>query len=1200
MTEETQDVSTRGADVNEILAAYLQALDAGQAPSRQELLARHPELAAELQAFFADHDELDQLAGPGRPGAESAARGGEPTLAQGETGVLCGAARVRYFGDYELLEEIARGGMGVVFKARQVSLNRIVALKMILAGQLASEADVRRFRSEAEAAGNLDHPHIVPIYEVNEDRGQHYFSMKFIEGASLAGQKSGEPEASAPGGAGREEQRKSAELVAKVARAVHYAHQRGILHRDLKPANILVDSRGEPHVTDFGLAKRVESGGDLTPSRAVVGTPGYMPPEQAAGTKGLTVTADVYSLGAILYELLTGRPPFRAATPLDTLMQVLEQEPTRPRQLNPQVDRDLETICLKCLDKDPPRRYASAEALAEDLERWLADEPIIARPTGRWERAVKWARRRPAVSALVAVSAVSAVCLLILAGFLWHNAEIRAEAVQDLDQARQEMQTAKNTAVAQEKLAAAKRAEVKALKAIADRERFRAKEAQDTARRTLYAADMQLAHAAWENDSAQGLFGLLERQPADLRGFEWNYLCRLAHQDRYTLGISGSALRPTSADAARSTLMGTAPVLVAISPDGKVLATASKDKWIKLWNLATGKERRTLAAPGGQLVGLAFAPSGKNLLMVTINDPGKGFPKLNPAPGPSTLSGKEKPSTQPLLRALVLHRLPVDGSAASKAALNPTLTQTPISLSMGELRGISSDITIPMSGLRVFGPESATGSPDGKLLALGGWVGDVPNFAKAPEMSGAILLWEVADGQKAPVLLKHHSPVTTVAFAPDGKTLASSDLDKTIKISDVVTGRERVTLRGHTAPVLALAFSADGTHLASAAVDGIVKVWDLPAGQLDLTCKGHVQPVISVAWTPDGCTLVTGSTDGLVKVWDLATVQGPPALSSFAGLVNALAFTNGGRTLAGIDHKGTLIVADVASGTTQFRHQLKLEFGSTGCATFSPDGRTVATGSLNNMGKVDLYDVGTGQKRQSLPGFNAHCGLSFAPDGKRLAGSKFATAFSITLWDPATGEELRTLPGYSSIVKSVAWSPDGNVLASGTVDGTVKLWESGTGKELVTFRAGPDKKTPSEADWWFERANAVNAIAFSPDGRLLAVAVGAIITLRQTNTGKVLVTINGYSHQPNSLAFSPDSRRLASGGGEVLGRGGGTKLWDTATGLEVLTLGGPSEAVLCVAFSPDGGRLATSAVLGAGVFNQKAGQITIWDGRPLK
>jgi serine/threonine-protein kinase len=466
MPAETNDAASQDQRLQAVLHAYLQAVDMGQAPDRQELVRQHPEFASELAAFFRDQDKLEKLARPMQAEASGLSAtdpvADAPTLAPRTMDAGESPSTFRSFGDYELLEEIARGGMGVVYRARQVSLNRPVALKMILAGQLASGTDVQRFRSEAEAAANLDHPHIVPIYEVGEHEGQHYFSMKLVAGGSLAQHVD----------RFRQDFRAAARLMATVARAVHHAHQRGILHRDLKPANILLTFGGEsgsqktpsppaprprstgaegrmkeaflpgssgeeggktalavgarlnecnPLVTDFGLAKRLEARAGLSQSGAIVGTPGYMAPEQAAAQKGLTTAVDVYSLGAILYELLTGQPPFRAETLLDLLRQVLEQPPPRPRQINPQVPHDLETICLKCLEKEPQGRYGSAEALAGDLERWLAGEPIQARRTGAWERAVKWARRRPAAASLVVVSGLAVLALVVLGGALWYH-----------------------------------------------------------------------------------------------------------------------------------------------------------------------------------------------------------------------------------------------------------------------------------------------------------------------------------------------------------------------------------------------------------------------------------------------------------------------------------------------------------------------------------------------------------------------------------------------------------------------------------------------------------------------------------------------------------------------------------------------------------------------------------------------------------
>ncbi len=313
----------------------------------------------------------------------------------------------RRLGDYELLEEIARGGMGVVYRARQVSANRPVALKLILSGQLASADDVRRFRNEAEAAANLDHPNILPIYAVGEHDGQPFFSMKLAEGGNLGARVT--ELVHCP--------RDAAVLVARLARAVHYAHQHGILHRDLKPGNVLLDPDGTPYVTDFGLAKRIEGDSGLTRTGAVVGTPSYMPPEQARAEKQLSMAADVYSLGAILFELISGRPPFRAETVLDTILQVLEKEPDHPRAFNPQADRDLSAIALKCLQKAPEGRYDSAAALADDLDRWLQGEPTRARPPGLAGQTWRWLKRNGAAAAGVVTLGTAAGLTAVLTLF---------------------------------------------------------------------------------------------------------------------------------------------------------------------------------------------------------------------------------------------------------------------------------------------------------------------------------------------------------------------------------------------------------------------------------------------------------------------------------------------------------------------------------------------------------------------------------------------------------------------------------------------------------------------------------------------------------------------------------------------------------------------------------------------------------------
>jgi hypothetical protein len=488
MTDKSLEPNDRESRLLELMAGWLEAARLGQAPPREEWLAQHPDLADDLKRFLDNQDWLGRLkehlptspeAPAGRTGPNS---GGESTRAAGAT---TGLGKVPYFGDYELLTEIARGGMGVVYKARQVSLNRIVALKMILlVGPLAGARELQRFKAEAEAVANLDHPNIVPVYEVGEHRGQPYFSMKFVEGGSLADQVSElvqDPE-------------RTASLLARVARAVHFAHQRGILHRDLKPANILIDRNGTPLVSDFGLARRLEGESGLTSTGAIVGTPAYIAPEQARAEKQLTTAADVWALGAMLYECLTGRPPFQARNAVETLQQVIGSDPPWPRTINPRADRDLGIIALKCLRKDPAQRYESAGAVADDLERWLRDEPIRARSVGVLERSWRWARRNSAVAGLTLV----VVLILVLGTAVSTLQAVRARHAAMDAQAQAKAALYERQRALEEK----KRADENAQRAReeqekAEKERKMSQLQTERAERELYARRVRDAQEAW-------------------------------------------------------------------------------------------------------------------------------------------------------------------------------------------------------------------------------------------------------------------------------------------------------------------------------------------------------------------------------------------------------------------------------------------------------------------------------------------------------------------------------------------------------------------------------------------------------------------------------------------------------------------------------------------------------------------------------
>jgi WD40 repeat protein len=640
MSHEPSSQADRSQRLEQLLAEYLRALERGQPLDEECLVREHPDLEDELRSFFRNRAAVQKVAD------EVQAHEMPTGDFRAALHVPAPGDRIRYFGDYELLEEIARGGMGVVYKARQISLQRTVALKMVLAGQFASEPEVRRFRAEAEAAANLDHPNIVPIYEVGQHEGQHYFSMAYIEGGSLSTRMADY----------RDKPREAVALMIQLCRAVHFAHQRGILHRDLKPANILIDPAGQPHVSDFGLAKRVGSESSLTLPGAVVGTPCYMAPEQARGEKTVTTAVDVYGLGAVLYELLTGQPPFRAATPAETLRQVLEREPTPPRLHHRQVDRDLETIVLKCLEKEPARRYESAAALADDLVRRQRGEPIVARPIGLVERTWKWVKRHPTTAALWGMAA--AVLLLVtVGGVLVRQREARLKELADIHQ--QQAELAKERATRAQRAAEAEqanRAKAESEQRAAQRERdikqlethkstvkanllrVKAMRTGDERRPATEALQL-LAHSAAlrraMEDSAARLGDDAVQETHGFWSSIWPELNDEAIQwlTQSTFVLERSFTLPTGAsdDAARDSIrsntqnMGSHPY--AVSPDGTWLVRPGKGNWesqaLDLVDIKTGTIAGTVDVmpPGDRRTAItpAFTADG-HLLIASLGD----------------------------------------------------------------------------------------------------------------------------------------------------------------------------------------------------------------------------------------------------------------------------------------------------------------------------------------------------------------------------------------------------------------------------------------------------------------------------------------------------------------------------------------------------------------------------------------------------
>jgi WD40 repeat protein len=1032
------DPSAADPRLHEILAAYLLAADAGHAPDRQELLDRHPDLADALRAFFADHDRMRRAAAAAPAARElPTVAPGQPTAAVGSLGV------VRYFGDYELIEELARGGMGVVYKARQISLNRVVALKMILAGHLASAADVARFRAEAEAAGNLDHPNIVPIYEVGEHEGQHYFSMKLIEGGSLAAAF-----AARKGGAcGEKDPAEPVRLLAAVARAVHYAHQRGILHRDLKPANILLDAQGRPHVSDFGLARRVEAGSGLTRTGAIVGTPGYMAPEQARGEKGVSIAADVYALGAILYELLTGRAPFQAATPLDTVLQVLEHEPDRPHALNPNADRDLETVCLKCLEKDPHRRYESAVALADELECWLRGEPITARPVGHWTRAMKWARRRPALAALVGVILLATVSLLGVG--LYYNAQLQT-ALQQVD--------TKQTAL-----------------------------------------DGTIAEARRDRRAAQGL--LLASQSAAVLPENPGLALLLGIETAQRLpGLRSHNALQAALEACweERTLLGHEDEVLAVgfSADGRRVLTASRDRTARIWDAATGRELVCMRGHAGAALVATFSPNERRVLTLSQDDgtarlwdaaTGKELRRLEPArkPGargtvdgfgsarfspdgrrvvtafgeyPELTAQVWDPETGRLLTLLTGHEGPVasaEFSPDSKRVVTASLDATARvwdTASGKEIRKLVG----PKVGLAF-----AQFSPDGRQVLT---VPDGRNFITEPgpkfhSLTGvdmawdnALRIWDVDSGKESVVLrsegLARGMP-RVGRFSPDGGRVVTAGWRHYVsgnfaapRVRDAVSGKSLHVLAAPArGSIQAVAFSHDSERLLTTGLDGTGSVWDVSKGEELCALRGHEGAVLAGAFSPDGLHVATASADRTARIWSART-GGAWGTRQRGWLPGERLSDEDRKRLPGHAHQ-----------------------------VHSPDKRRVAAAHLDHS--VRISDAATGRELLVLRG---HTGMVncvvFSPDGARLlTASDDRTA---RIWDTVRGKEQIRLhhPGgiesWQNGIHVAVFNREGTRLATGGKEGSARLWDAKTGAELATWNG----------HWgWIVR------IAFSPDGR---------------------------------------------------------------------------------------------------------------------
>lgn len=1050
-------------------------------------------------------------------------------------------------GDFRLGREIGRGGIGVVYEARQISLGRRVAVKVLPPASLLDPQQLRRFEIEAQAAAGLQHPNIIPVFAYGTERGVPYFAMRLIDGRNLAEvvaafrvrKESGLPP------------RDVAELGRQAAEALDYAHRNDVLHRDIKPSNLLVDEYHRLWVADFGLA-RIRSDSDLTANGDVLGTLRYLSPEQAKGRReAIDCRSDVYALGATLYELLTLRPLYEGEDRAELLIKIVTDEPRFSRKRDASIPADLQTIVLKALAKDPADRYATAGELAADLTFFLADQPIRARPPTRVARMAKLARRHRKA---LAAAGLTVILMLVgvVAAALWSNSRLRAVN----ERLEREIERADRNA---------REAQVHAA----------------TSERHALGAQLRLAAQALEAAQPERAQRILRDIPLNSgreapRSFVWRYLWGRARREIVVL-------------------FGPSPRFqgMALSPDGKRLATSDGTTGLQLWDVDSGAWIRDMQGTGGQLAAPTFSLEGSLVAAPERNADGTssdGFSIWEVAAG-RWLARLPMGHAFPVVSGSFLPGPVFVGSGHSDTPAPSLLTRVwdfaeePTHPRLVNQFERFTDWSPEWAGRRAATQENTsvlvlrdlrTGKPTRELHVepptenITAWAGSAGAMfvAAVTEPANKLHLW---DGQTGKLVARHAAPkhVARLYFSPNCAKLAAVDRYGDVYFIECATGASQRVASGDASrtPYTRIAFSPDSARLATVA-SGLSKggspdpvlIWDTATGQHLARFPGRSELLGSVVFTPDGQSLLISSTAS-VRRWRLAPSDNDKNRQPAGHKDEAwsLAFSPDGRTVAtGSDDTEpdpTIKLWDTATG--QLKAAWPGGMGTVASLSFSPDGRTLASGHLVATTNVQIWDVATGRRVADLAGHTDRVrAVAFAPHGRDLATA--SSDGTVRLWDVASWRERAVLRGHGDTVHAVGFSPDGNTLASAGNDGDIRLWDLQSKSALPRVLRN--------------RANLM-AIAFAPDGKTLAVAdsLGSA-TVWDLDRSRPIRLIHSDGDEMRQVAFTPDGTTLATAGIKGL-----IRLWDPATGQELANLAAHRAQINGLAFSPDGSVLGSVA-----------------------